>query len=249
MRHSDVLEMGAMVGIDPASDGLERAERLGVATTARGDRRSAGAGRCGPRSASSSTPPRPARICTITPSARRHGKVDDRPDPGGDRAVCQSRSVNWRRASRRAQRQHGHLRRPGDDPDRRRGQLGGQGALCARSSPRSHRSRPGPGTRANIDEFTETTAPAIERSAAPTHGQGDHRAQSGRAAADHARHRVLLCPTGANEDDITRLDRRKWSAEVQAYVPGYRLKQEVQFERFGSNNPVHIPGLGAVRPA
>ncbi|MFA5119720.1 MAG: acetaldehyde dehydrogenase, partial [Zavarzinia sp.] len=26
--------------------------------------------------------------------------------------------------------------------------------------------------------------------------------------------------------------------------PGYRLKQELQFEHFGSNNPVHIPGHG-----
>ncbi len=33
-------------------------------------------------------------------------------------------------------------------------------------------------------------------------------------------------------------------AAVQEYVPGYRLKQEVQFERFGNNNPLHIPGLG-----
>ncbi len=32
--------------------------------------------------------------------------------------------------------------------------------------------------------------------------------------------------------------------KVKAYVPGYRLKQKVQFERFGSNNPVRIPGLG-----
>ena len=33
-------------------------------------------------------------------------------------------------------------------------------------------------------------------------------------------------------------------AEVQTYVPGYRLKQEVQFERFGDNNPLKIPGMG-----
>ena len=31
---------------------------------------------------------------------------------------------------------------------------------------------------------------------------------------------------------------------VAAYVPGYRLKQSVQFERFGKNDPVHIPGYG-----
>ena len=32
--------------------------------------------------------------------------------------------------------------------------------------------------------------------------------------------------------------------EVQGYVPGYRLKQEVQFERIGDNTPLHIPGFG-----
>ena len=36
MRLSEVLEMGAFVGIDPDSDGLKRAERLGVPTTAEG---------------------------------------------------------------------------------------------------------------------------------------------------------------------------------------------------------------------
>ena len=36
MRTSKVLEMGAFVGIDPGSDGLKRAERMGVATTAEG---------------------------------------------------------------------------------------------------------------------------------------------------------------------------------------------------------------------
>ena len=32
--------------------------------------------------------------------------------------------------------------------------------------------------------------------------------------------------------------------EVQSYVPGYRLKQEVQFERIGDNTPLEIPGFG-----
>jgi acetaldehyde dehydrogenase (acetylating) len=36
MRLSDVLEMGAFVGIDPESDGLKRAVRLGVPITAGG---------------------------------------------------------------------------------------------------------------------------------------------------------------------------------------------------------------------
>ena len=33
-------------------------------------------------------------------------------------------------------------------------------------------------------------------------------------------------------------------AAVQEYVPGYRLKQKVQFENIGDNAPVRIPGVG-----
>ena len=36
MRSSQVLEMGALVGIDPESDGLARAKRLGVPVTDKG---------------------------------------------------------------------------------------------------------------------------------------------------------------------------------------------------------------------
>ena len=33
--------------------------------------------------------------------------------------------------------------------------------------------------------------------------------------------------------------------EVRAYVRGYRLKQDVQFDRIGSDNAMIIPGVGA----
>ena len=36
MRNSDLIELAAMVGIDEKSDGLARAKKLGVATTADG---------------------------------------------------------------------------------------------------------------------------------------------------------------------------------------------------------------------
>ena len=36
IRLSDTLEMGAFVGIDPESDGLKRAQRMGVPITAEG---------------------------------------------------------------------------------------------------------------------------------------------------------------------------------------------------------------------
>ncbi|MGC1153220.1 MAG: acetaldehyde dehydrogenase (acetylating), partial [Mycobacterium sp.] len=32
--------------------------------------------------------------------------------------------------------------------------------------------------------------------------------------------------------------------EVQRYVPGYQLKQPVQFESFEADNPLHIPETG-----
>ncbi len=38
-----------------------------------------------------------------------------------------------------------------------------------------------------------------------------------------------------------------WWDEVRSYVPGYRLKQKVQFERIGHNNPVRIPAWGRSR--
>ena len=34
------------------------------------------------------------------------------------------------------------------------------------------------------------------------------------------------------------------AAAVQAYVPGYRLKQQVQFEIIPEDKPVNLPGVG-----
>jgi len=54
---------------------------------------------------------------------------------------------------------------------------------------------------------------------------------------------VFTLSSGADEATIeTAIE--AMVANVKAYVPGYRLKQKVQFERFGSNNPVVIAGLG-----
>lgn len=100
----------------------------------------------------------------------------------------------------------------------------------------------GPGTRANIDEFTRTTARGIEEVGG---------AQKGKAIIilNPAEPPMLMRDTvyafsiGGDEDAI-RKSVAEMAADVQAYVPGYRLKQEVQFERFSGNNKLHIPGLG-----
>jgi acetaldehyde dehydrogenase len=100
----------------------------------------------------------------------------------------------------------------------------------------------GPGTRANIDEFTRTTARAIEAVGGADKGKAIiilNPAEPPMIMRDT----VFTLSEGADEDAI-RASVEKMVAKVQEYVPGYRLKQQVQFERYGDNNPVKIPGLG-----
>lgn len=100
----------------------------------------------------------------------------------------------------------------------------------------------GPGTRANIDEFTRTTARAIEDVGGATKGKAIiilNPAEPPMIMRDT----VFTLSEGADEAAI-RASVETMVAEVQKYVPGYRLKQQVQFERFGDNNRLKIPGMG-----
>jgi acetaldehyde dehydrogenase len=100
----------------------------------------------------------------------------------------------------------------------------------------------GPGTRANIDEFTRTTANAIEKVGGAERGKAIiilNPAEPPMIMRDT----VFTLSEGADEGTI-RASVEAMVAKVQAYVPGYRLKQEVQFERFGDNNRLRIPGRG-----
>ena len=101
----------------------------------------------------------------------------------------------------------------------------------------------GPGTRANIDEFTQTTARAIEQVGGAARGKAIiilNPAEPPMIMRDT----VFTLSVGGDEDAI-RASVKAMVAKVQSYVPGYRLKQEVQFERFGDNDPLTIPGHGA----
>jgi len=100
----------------------------------------------------------------------------------------------------------------------------------------------GPGTRANIDEFTRTTARAIEEVGGATKGKAIiilNPAEPPMIMRDT----VFTLSESADESAI-RASVEAMVAEVQKYVPGYRLKQEVQFEHYGDNNRLKIPGQG-----
>jgi len=100
----------------------------------------------------------------------------------------------------------------------------------------------GPGTRANIDEFTRTTARAIEQIGGARNGKAIiilNPAEPPMIMRDT----VFTLSEGFDEDAIRR-SVEDMVAKVQKYVPGYRLKQEVQFERFGDNSKLKIPGMG-----
>jgi acetaldehyde dehydrogenase len=240
MRHSERLEMAAFVGIDPESDGLKRAERLGVAVTHQGidglqalpcwpeigivfDATSAGAHQhhnavC---AAAGKT------MIDLTPAAIGPYVV---PVVNGD-AHLAAQNVNMvtcggqatipivAAISQVATVHYAEI----------------VASIASKSA--------GPGTRANIDEFTETTAQAIEQVGGAARGKAIIVLNPAEPPM-MMRDTVFVLSSGADED-VLRAAVEAMVARVHAYVPGYRLKQQVQFERFGANDPVRIPGLGS----
>ncbi|MCE9650496.1 MAG: acetaldehyde dehydrogenase (acetylating) [Parvibaculum sp.] len=238
MRLSKHLEMAVMVGIDPASDGIARAARLGVATTSGGidgltampefqdveivfDATSAAAH---------------ARHNEIL---QAHGKqvIDLTPAAIGPYVVP---SVNLGRLS--AERNLNMVT------------CGGQatipivaavnsvspvlyGEIVASIASKSA----GPGTRANIDEFTQTTARAIESVGGAARGKAIivlNPAEPPLIMRDTVH---CLCDDADPASIISAIERKV--AEVQTYVPGYRLKQAVQIEKVGNNAPLYLPDM------
>ncbi len=239
LRTSDILEMAVMVGIDPESDGLARAKRMGVEITDKGidglvemdvfkeveilfDATSAGA------------------HAYHDKIARQHGKqiIDMTPAAIGPYVVP---VVNIDE----------HLMAPNINMVTCGGQATIPMVAAVRKVAKVHYAEivasissksAGPGTRANIDEFTETTSKAIEVVGG---------AQKGKAI-------IILNPAEPPllmRDTVYVLSDAADKAEVEAsveemvkavssYVPGYRLKQKVQFDDIPEDQPMNVPGLG-----
>jgi acetaldehyde dehydrogenase len=239
MRLSGTLEMAAFVGIDPESDGLKRAERLGVPVTAEGldglialpgfadiaivfDATSAGAH----KRHSEALTAHGKRVIDLTPAAIGpyvippvNGEAHlDAPNVnmvtcGGQATIPIVAAVN-----RVAKVHYGEI----------------VASIASKSA--------GPGTRANIDEFTETTSQAIAQVGGATRGKAIivlNPAEPPLIMRDTV---YCLCDDGDRE--AIRRSVEAMVAEVQTYVPGYRLKQAVQFESVGGNAPLRIPEMG-----
>ncbi|WP_439817027.1 acetaldehyde dehydrogenase (acetylating) [Zavarzinia sp. CC-PAN008] len=238
MRLSQHLEMGAFVGIDPQSDGLARARRLGVPVTDQGLEgllAMPGFDQIGIVFDATSA----AAHARHDAALRAAGKqvIDLTPAALGPYVVP---SVNL----------DAHL----GAPNLNMVTCGGQAtipivAAVASVAPVAYAEivasiaskSAGPGTRANIDEFTETTSRAIVEVGGAARGKAIivlNPAEPPLIMRDTV---YCLCADTDPAAVIAAVEAKV--AEVQAYVPGYRLKQAVQVERIGHNDPLHIPDM------
>jgi acetaldehyde dehydrogenase len=226
LRGSGQLRMRAMAGIDPASDGLARAVRLGVATTAGGvDGLLAlpGFGEIGVVFDATSASAHEANVKALAPYDVR--VVDLTPAALGPFVVP---AVNID-----AHRQAHEVNMV---------TCGGQATIPIVAAVASVTPVPyaeivasissrsaGPGTRANIDEFTETTARAIEQVGGARRGKAVivlNPAEPPLIMRD-----TVYCLVAAQDADVRAAIAEavtRMVADVAGYVPGYRLKQPVQ---------------------
>jgi len=242
MRHGKHLEMGAMVGIDPASDGLARAARLGIATTHEGvqgllklpvfqeidfvfDATSAAAHVKNDALLRQHKPG--IRVIDLTPAAIGPYCV---PVVNLDAHLDNSLNVNMVTCG-------GQATIPMVAAVARVAKVH-YGEIVASISSKSA----GPGTRANIDEFTETTSKAIEAVGGAARGKAIIILNPAEPPL-MMRDTVYVLSEMADTQKVERsiLDMEK---AVNAYVPGYRLKQKVQFDEILPSAPLNIPGLG-----
>lgn len=239
LRNSDVLEAAALVGIDPDSDGLARARRMGVTATHEGVE---GLARM-PEFAD-------IEIVFDATSAKAHHKHDEVLRRHGKQIIDLTPAaigpfvVPVVNAGDHA-----------DSPNINMVSCGGQATIpivhaVNRVAPVRYAEivasisskSAGPGTRANIDEFTVTTARGLEVVGG---------AEKGKAiiVLNPAEPPILMRNTvfclSADADEQAVADSIEVIVkQVQEYVPGYRLKQSVQFERIAADAPSPAPGGG-----
>jgi acetaldehyde dehydrogenase len=236
MRLSDTVSMGAFVGIDSESDGLKRAQRMGVPITADGieglaampefanikivfDATSATAHAKNNMILQSYG----KQVIDLTPAAigpytvpavnldqNLHAKNVNMVTCGGQATIPIVAAIN-----RVAKVHYAEI----------------VASIASRSA--------GPGTRANIDEFTETTSRAMETVGGATRGKAIIVLNPAEPPLMMRDTIYCLCEVvdhASIAHAVTAMVK-----DVQAYVPGYRLKQDVQFEPVPANDANQLP--------
>lgn len=234
------LEMKVLVGIDPDSDGLARARKLGITAIDQGV-----------EGLTMSSEYENIRIVFDATSAKAHAKhaevlgkdgkqlIDLTPAAIGPYVVPTANldehldRLNVNMVTCGGQATIPIVRAVSDVVPVHYGEI--VASIASKSA--------GPGTRANIDEFTETTARGIEVIG---------RAKKGKAIIilNPAEPPLIMRDTVYTLSEVTDQEKIRASIHqtikaVQKYVPGYRLKQEVQFDLISPELLAswHMPGV------
>ena len=243
IERSDVLEMSVMVGIDPNSDGLQRAAKRGYETIATGidglverldlvdivfDATSAYAH----RQNSDALTAAGKRVIDLTPAAIGPFVV---PPVNGDTHI--------------------------EEPNVNMVTCGGQATIpmiyaVSRIVPVTYAEivatisskSAGPGTRANIDEFTSTTARAIEEVGGAKKGKAIILLNPAEPPII-MRDTIHLLVEEPGHEEAIRASIHDMLEAVQAYVPGYTLKAETVFEEKRVSIFLEVNGAADYLPA
>jgi acetaldehyde dehydrogenase len=242
MRCSGVLDMAAMVGVDPRSDGLRRAARLGIAaidqgidglvahpawadiaivfdaTSASAHQRHSAIAIAAGKAIIDLTPAAigPYVIPVVNGAAHLDASNVNMVTCGGQATIPIVAAI-----ASVARVQYAEI----------------VASIASASA--------GPGTRANIDEFTETTSRAIEQVGGAAHGKAIIILNPAEPPP-LMRDTIFTLSSSAAQADIEAAI-AAMVARVQAYVPGYRLKQRVQFETIPPEMVARMPGFGQDR--
>lgn len=224
LLRSDLIEVHSMIGVDPESDGLERARKLGVPASAEGV----------DWLLKQSTLP---DLVFEATSAKAHLANAPRYEEAGITAIDLTPAATGPYVCPPV-----NLDSLADVPNLNMITCGGQATIPIVHAVSSVVPVPyaeivasiasrsaGPGTRANIDEFTQTTAGAIERVGGAERGKAIiilNPVDPPMIMRD-----TVFCAIPADADTAAiAASIEKMVAHVAEYVPGYTLRAEPQFD-------------------